>query len=375
MASPSLSPPGAERPGRALILDDGQTPYVLPVVRAFGRAGWEVGLGSDVDGPAGRSRWVVRQHRVPAPERGEEAFAEATERAVAEGGYDVAFGADDIEMLALSAMRDRLPCLVPYAPHDSVLSAVDKLELTRAAERVGLGAPRTLGATESAVAETDLPVVVKSRLHWTPGSSAAVRHLLVSFCDDRDEVAARVAEIADAGGEAILQQPIDGELMALSTIIDGEGDAVAWSQQRTLRPSLRRTSARAETVPLDTVLAERVRALLADLGWFGLANLQFMRPPGGEPHLIDLNGRFYGSIELAIAAGVNLPVLWAELALGRAPTSPVLARPGVGFQRLPTDLRRARVERRNGLVRDVLDTIAYAPRAAQSRLGARRPRR
>ncbi len=224
------------------------------------------------------------------------------------------------------------------------------------------------------MAETDLPVVVKSRLHWTPGTGAGVRHLLVSFPADRAEVSERVAEMAAAGGEAVLQQPIEGELMALSTVIDAGGGAVAWSQQRTLRPSLRRTSARAETVPLDTELADRVLALLADLGWFGLANLQFLRPPGGEPHLIDLNGRFYGSIELAIAAGANLPVIWAELAQGRAPAEPVMARPGVGFQRLPTDLRRARVERRHGLALDVLDTVAYAPRAGLSRLRVgRRP--
>lgn len=357
-----------------LILDDGFAPYVLPVVRAFGRAGWEVGLGSDVDGRASRSGAVVRQHRVPSPERGEEKFAEATERAVAEGGYDVAFGADDIEMLALSSIRERLPCIVPYAPHDAVLRAVDKLELTRAAMRVGLAVPRTVPATEAEVAQTAFPVVVKSRLHWTPGMSADVRHLLVSFAADRSEAAARVAEIASSGGEAILQQPVEGELMALSAISNGEGRVVAWCQQRTLRSSLRRSSARAETVPVDEGLADGVRALLADLGWFGLANLQFLRPAGGPPLLIDLNGRFYGSIALAIAAGVNFPALWADLALGRAPASPVVARPGVGFQLFMTDLRRARVECRGGLVRDVLNTIAYAPRAARSRLGGLRQR-
>jgi predicted ATP-grasp superfamily ATP-dependent carboligase len=267
-----------------------------------------------------------------------------------------------------------VPCVVPYAGHDAVMRSVDKLELARAAEGAGLACPRTVPATEAAVAETPLPVIVKSRLHWTPGSAARVRHLLVRLCRDRAEVSCRVAEIEASGGQAVLQQPIEGELMALSAVVDREGGVVAWSQQRTLRASLRRTSARAETVSLDPGLADRVQALLAELAWFGLANVQFLRPPDGEPHLIDFNGRFYGSIALAIAAGVNLPVLTAEVALGRAPREVVVARPGVRFQGLETDLRRARVERRGGLLLDVVDTLTYAPGAAHSCLSARDPK-
>jgi len=39
----------------------------------------------------------------------------------------------------------------------------------------------------------------------------------------------------------------------------------------------------------------------------------------------------------------------------------VVVRAGLGFQRLQADLRCARVERRERLLRDVVDTIAYAP--------------
>lgn len=369
-----MTPAGPSTRARVLVVEDGRTPYVLAAVRALGRAGFDVGLGSAEGGRASRSRWVGAVHSVPGPERGVEEFAAAVADAVRDGGYDLAFGGDDAEMLALSAVRECLPCLIPHAPHEVVLRAVDKLELARAAERCGLRTPHTVAATTRAIAETPLPVIVKSRLHWTPGRAAGIRHLLVSRCDDRAGVERGVAEMAAAGGEAVLQEPIDGELMALSAVIDESGNALAWAQQRTLRASLRRTSARAETVTLDQDLARRAATLLGDLGWYGLANLQFLRPAGGEPKLIDLNGRFYGSIALAIAAGVNLPAIWADLALGRPPPEPVLARPGARFQGLLTDLRRARRERRGGLLRDVLDTAVYAPRAAHSCLSVRDPR-
>ncbi len=356
-----------------LVVDDGRTPYVLPAVRALGRAGFAVGLGSAEPGRASRSRWAVATHTVPGPEHGLDEFAAAVASAVRVGSYDLAFGADDVEMLALSAVRERVPCLVPHAAHEAVVRSVDKLELARASEHAGVGTPRTVAATPLAVAETPLPVMVKSRLHWTPGAASGVRSLLVHRCDDRPEAEGRVAEISAAGGDAILQEPIVGELMALSTVVGDGGEPLAWSQQRTLRASLRRTSARAETVALDGDLARRAAALLGELGWYGLANLQFLRAPDTEPKLIDLNGRFYGSIALAVAAGVNLPAIWADLALGRPPADPVLARAGARFQGLLTDLRRARRESRGSLARDLLGTLAYAPGAAHSCLSLRDP--
>ena len=55
------------------------------------------------------------------------------------------------------------------------------------------------------------------------------------------------------------------------------------------------------------------------LGWSGLFQAQFVRTPGGEHYLIDLNPRPNGSLTLAVAAGLNLPGIWLSLLLGRRP--------------------------------------------------------
>ncbi len=126
-------------------------------------------------------------------------------------------------------------------------------------------------------------------------------------------------------------------------------------------------SARAATVPVDPALLDRVGRLTGELPWFGLAQLQFVTPPGGKPMLIDFNGRFYGSMGLAVAAGVNLPALWAGMAAGDSvPQTVALGRPGVNYQWLEGDLRRAMSERRSGLLRDV----AGALRPVRGRVGA-----
>jgi hypothetical protein len=100
--------------------------------------------------------------------------------------------------------------------------------------------------------------------------------------------------------------------------------------------------------------------LLDALDWHGLAELQFI-VEDEIPRLIDLNGRFYGSLSLAVAAGANLPAIWAGLAIDDVPATPVRARPGVRYQWGSADLRRAVRERRGGLVRDLAGTAPYTP--------------
>ena len=361
------------RPGRrALIAESGAAPHVLAAARALGAAGWEVGLA--VSGQAaGRSRHVRRVHDVPPPEERPEAFVEAIATAVRSHDYDVVFGADDIEVVALSVGREEVPCVVPYAGHDRVVLALDKLELTRAARRAGLASPDTRPADEEGLAALTGPVMVKAALHWEPGRTGAPRHVEAAWCEDPQAAAREAAAMTAAGVRPLLQAPVTGELMALTAVVDRQSTPVAFAQQRSTRLSLRRTSTRAETVVLDTRLAADVARLLKDLRWFGLANLQFLRPPGGDPQLIDFNPRFYGSLALTVAAGLNLPDLWGRLALDEPVQRGAVARPGVRFQSLVEDLRRARVERRQGLARDIVQTLAYAPGAAHPTASSRDP--
>lgn len=326
---------------RALLVGDGSAAYALPALRSLGRAGWTLGVAQPVDDLGTRSRWCSSAHVVPPAEDGLDAWVTAVAEVVERGAYDLVLPADDIEVLALSAARDRVPALVPYPEHAAVLAAVDKLGLTRAAEQVGLGVPRTREATDEQVAATTGPVVVKARLHWSPGSGAADRHLPVQLVEGREAVAAAVARVRAGGGEPVLQEVVEGRLMAASVVLDRDGRLVCSSQQVTDRTTVRRTSARARTVPVDPDLEDGVVALLRALGLWGLANLQFLRGADGVPRLIDLNARFYGSLGLAVAAGADLPAAWADVALG-VPRPLQRARPGVRYQALDEDLLAVR---------------------------------
>jgi predicted ATP-grasp superfamily ATP-dependent carboligase len=325
-----------------------------------------VGLAGPRRSRSARSRHVAARHVVPAAEHGLEAFAAAVAQTVRSADYDLVLGADDVEVLALSSVRDEIPARIPYAPDPLVRAAFDKTALTHAADTVGIATPQ-LVTPDADPGAVSFPVVVKARLHWTPGALAPTGRLSAAVCRDPRQLSEALATVRAGGGEPVIQQAVAGDLMAMTLLIGHDGDVLARVQQRALAVSpYLRTSVRGRTEPVDPDLAERVAALLRRLGWLGLANLQFLAPPDGPPRLIDFNGRIYGSIALAIRAGVDFPARWAHVAMGGRDAGPLEARPGVRYQALEEDLRRVRAERRGRLLTGVVDCLRFAPGAAHS---------
>jgi predicted ATP-grasp superfamily ATP-dependent carboligase len=349
---------------RALVVEDGNQRGVLAAARALGAAGWEIGIASPHRGLSARSRWTRRWHEVPSPTGGLRPFVEALVAAQEAGGYEVAFGGGDAEVLALSALRHRLPVRVPLPPHDVVRRVFDKAALSDAAVAAGLAVPRAYAVGED---RPPGPVVVKERLHGDPATGAAAQHT-TPLVVPPEEVDRRSAEIQAAGGAPVLQEVVEGELLALVLVVDRDGSVAAAAQQRSARmwPRDAGVSARARSVPVNPDLRERTGRLLAGLGWFGLAQLQFIAPPSGPPRLIDFNGRFFGSLQLSVAAGLDLSGALAALVDGHPMAAQPPARAGVRYQWLEGDLRRAVDERRRGLLRDVVDCLRFAPRATHS---------
>jgi predicted ATP-grasp superfamily ATP-dependent carboligase len=361
--------------GRVLIVDEGRTWSTLCAARSLSRAGWSVAVGSPgARGLTASSRTVSSRHDVPSLKAGLAGFSDAVRQAVNDSGAEVVFGGGDAEVHALSLEREFIPAVVPYADEPIVLRAFDKLELTLAAERCGLEAPRTTEAPDEI--DTDGPVLVKARQHWDPHAANGATRLEASVVTGRDAIAARVAEIRRQGAAPLLQERLDGDNLSLVLLRGQDGRTLgALYQQIDHRwPVPAGWTARAHTLPLDADLTRRAELLLDTLGWIGLVELEFIRGADGGPRLIDFNGRYYGSMQLAVAAGIDFPRLWAEDATGRDPQPAPAARVGVRFQRIGGDLRRAMFERRGGVARDVLDTLAYGARAHHSVASVRDPR-
>jgi predicted ATP-grasp superfamily ATP-dependent carboligase len=140
------------------------------------------------------------------------------------------------------------------------------------------------------------------------------------------------------GDEVLVQPYLDGRLAAVCGVA-WKGRVICAVHQiaRRIWPPYVGISAYAETVPRDEELEEGVSHILASLGWSGIFQLQFLRTDR-HAYLIDINPRIYGSLALAVAAGLNLPALWVELLMGGKPT-PGSYRIGVRYRSEERDLQ------------------------------------
>src|SRR5258705_11049078 len=103
------------------------------------------------------------------------------------------------------------------------------------------------------------------------------------------------------------------------------GRLVAEFAPRRLRekPPAGGASVLSESRPVDPGLRDFAVRMLGPLGWHGVAMMEYKQDRrNGECVLIEVNGRFWGSLELAVDAGVDFPFLAFQLARGIRPAAP-----------------------------------------------------
>ncbi len=350
---------------RALLVEQSRNRSGLVAARGLAAAGFTVGTGASRPSLASTSRHAGRHHVVHERDEDEDRFVADTAAAVADGGYDVVFCSYDSGLLTLSRRREEIgPAVWPYAPHAVVERAFDKLELCRAAQDAGLHTPRTERASAQALDAWRGPVVVKARVHMP-------RRFDTGLFASAAQARALVQEIRASGGDPLLQEPLSGGVGAVAVIVGRDGELAAEVHQQALRswPPDAGDTVRGQLIAPDPSLSSGVRALVRELGWFGLAQIEFIRDADGVPRITDFNGRFYASMALATAAGANLPGLWAAHALGRGGARAGPLRRGASFQWLNRDLAAAYGEGPRAL----LGALAIAPFAAHSMWDPRDP--
>ena len=314
---------------RVLVTDAGRG-SAIAFIRSLGRRGWAV-TAADADrrSPGFRSRYTSDRLVYPDPRVDADGAVAAIERAMRDRGVDLVVPVTDEIGLPLAAARDRLdPRVVVALPDpDNLAVAHDKARTLEVAQRLGVPLPRTIAvdsadAAVAAVRGGDLgwPVVVKPQVSREQRADGTIEAFTVSYAADETALGARMAALEGRTG-ALLQRwrPGVGHGVEMLTF---EGRPLAAFQHRRLRevPVTGGASALRESVELDPVLYGHACRLLGELGWTGLAMVEFRVTPEG-PELMEINGRVWGSLPLAVRAGIDFPTRLADLLLDGPPAA------------------------------------------------------
>ncbi len=232
---------------RALIVEDGWQRGSLAATRSLGRAGWEV--GNRLAATRVRGRIAVR-HRVA---RGSAARRGSRTRSWRRSGKlaSTTWSSEPATGKSSSCRsgREELNAVFPYGPHEGVARAFDKVALAEAAQRVGLQVPqRRRGAARRQAPPHDGP---GARRLAPPTASRSRR-------DERGGGGPRrVPRVGRRRGcRAGLRRRRSRRLRGLGR----PRSRTSWPrlQQRASVVSAGGGSVRAETVPIDPALVEKV---------------------------------------------------------------------------------------------------------------------
>jgi predicted ATP-grasp superfamily ATP-dependent carboligase len=354
---------------RLLLLVD-ESPGALAAVRGARAGGYEPFVGfSRGDEPARRSRAAAGVVELPDPFGDPDRYVEEAAAAARRYGIAAVLPAMESSLRALTGREHGFGdgVAVGTNPVERLERATDKARLADLAEAAGLQAPRTHELTAADVdaraGELRFPAVVK------PIRSVAVQHdgslQMGQVTRVDDQAALRRLLAAHPDTTWVVQPYVEGELAAICGVV-WEGRLVTACHQVSPRiwPPGKGISAFAETVPPDLPRQTGVARMLKEIGWSGIYGVQFILGADGA-YAIDLNPRIYGSIGLAIAAGHNLPAIWADLLLGRRP----LVRPyrvGVHYRVEQDDIRAIVHLFRSGRRREALAGVLPRPNTAHA---------
>ncbi len=287
---------------RALVTGAGGPAGVAVIRSLLKRADVEV-YAADMDGWASGLYLVAAGRRRIVPRGLSPEFVDSVIAICADDRIDVLFSTVDFELPSLAARRTELGSTVLAAPSlDTLDATLDKYALAeRVAPHARVPVTRLVGPDAAAVS-WDFPIIVKPR---RGAGSRGVR-----LVHDRTAL----AELGE-DDTLIAQELLPGDEFSVDVFANAAGSVIA-AVPRTRTRVDSGVSIAGRTVRDDTLEATAT-AVAEAIGLVGVANVQLRYDVNGEPALLEVNPRFPGAMPLTIAAGVDMPSLALDLALGR----------------------------------------------------------
>ena len=285
---------------------------------------------------AGQSRYCATESRISDPLAQPARFAGELAHITATRKIDVLLPVAEASLLAVLPVREKFDCVIPFSSADQFNRICDKAEVLRAAHARGIPVPiqtqiRARPNKSANFGSLRFPIVIKPSRSVSGPEGSRIRNK-VSYSKDEHELREALMDLPEASYPVLLQERILGPGVGVSLLIwNGELRAAFCHRRIREKPPSGGVSVLRESIPLDGALLDASVDLLKDLEWQGVAMLEYKRDmTTGTDHLMEINGRLWGSLQLAIDSGVDFPVLLVQAALGRP--SPAVTKYEIGVR-------------------------------------------
>ena len=312
---------------KAIVLD-GEQRAALAVTRSLGSHGIHVAVGSERKRClASATRNCSESFAYPSPVDDPDGFRAALLKYIESSGDSVLLPVTDVTLSEVLMHREELPAgtALPYDAFEKYSELSDKANLVRIARELNVPVPDTLLSTDyenneilvDKAAEFGFPLVVKpsfSRIRTEQGWKNAK----ILYARDPDHLRGILSGETIRRAPFLIQRRVYGPGIGIFLLMK-EGEVLAKFAHRRIRekPPSGGVSVVSESVVFPEEAGGAALRILEKVRWTGVAMVEFkVDRDTNVAKLMEINARFWGSLQLAVSSGVDFPYLLYRLALG-----------------------------------------------------------
>ncbi|RLA43243.1 MAG: hypothetical protein DRR42_22060 [Gammaproteobacteria bacterium] len=309
-----------------ILVTDGNSRAALAVVRSLGSLGHELFVASTrSQSIASCSRYCSYKLSYPDPTIDRAAFIKSLLNSVIEHDIDILLPITDVSIFPVAEHLESFNayCCVPISSLKSLLRAANKQDIFELADELGVPVPSSITINNaeqclSALKNLQFPVVIKPTRSRVKDGTGWL-NTGVDYADSADELMVKIRSLSQVVFPVSLQERIVGAGIGLFYCFN-QGQPISVFSHRRLheKPPSGGVSVLRESVTPDPQAEAFGILLLRELEWHGVAMVEFkVDRRDNKLKLMEINGRFWGSLQLAIDSGVDFPKQLIDVANGQ----------------------------------------------------------
>jgi len=264
------------------------------------------------------SKYCKKRFIYPNPRTETSQFLGCLQDIVKQNNYDCIIPFHTYTAFLLSKYRDIFSdyTRIPPPNFDVFYNAYNKIKLLKIAMKNNIPCPKTYFSD-------DLKGIIDSINNYPVVVKPSKRHgIKIAICNTPNDLKENYNKMTEKYDQCIVQDYIpNGGEFGVYTIFNQHSEPIALAVHKRLRTmnnygglsTLRKTTKNEQLVNIAFKLLKKIR-------WSGAAMVEFrIDPRDNEPKLMEINPRFWGSLQLSILSGINFPYILYQLTMDDDP--------------------------------------------------------